>query len=126
MGSAGDDDNRAALESIVRSDGVEPRFSVHPSRPTGHCVALVRGMERTMCANVGAADEFSADDYDSLGMDGVLEKADVVYLTRFARETILIIHKLIFFPFFSASSPSTAGTWSSESPPCAHDAPPSA
>ncbi len=125
VGSAGDDDNRAALESIVRSDGVEPRFSVHPSRPTGHCVALVRGMERTMCANVGAADEFSADDYDSLGMDGVLEKADVVYLTRFAIKTILKFQTLNFL-FFSAFSLSTAGTWSSESPPCAHDAPPSA
>ena len=30
--------------------------------PTGHCIALVEGAERTLAANLGAANKFSAED----------------------------------------------------------------
>lgn len=36
-----------------------------------------------MCANVGAADEFSIQDYSDLRMDEAVSEADVVYLTRY-------------------------------------------
>ncbi len=88
VGSVGSDENRVELENIIKADGIKPRFSVHPTLPTGHCVALVCGMERTMCANVGAADEYSAEDYDRMKMEHTIGKADIVYLTRFVEISV--------------------------------------
>jgi len=95
VGSVGEDDKRVALERIVSEDGVTPRFSAQPHLPTGHCVALVCGMERTMCANVGAAGVFAAADYDKLGVEKVLERAKMVYLTSFfAKHSWDVVEKI--------------------------------
>ena len=58
------------------------RFAVQPSLPTGHCLALVCGMERTMCANLGAAAKFDMDDYNKLDVEDAVARAKAVYLTR--------------------------------------------
>ena len=77
------DDSGAVLESLVNSDAVLTAFAKQVSSgvkkvqhtrdtiqrktsqddlPTGHCIALVEGAERTLAANLGAANKFSAED----------------------------------------------------------------
>ena len=77
------DDSGAVLESLVNSDAVLTAFAKQVSEvhtvqstckktkfreilqddlPTGHCIALVEGAERTLAANLGAANKFSAED----------------------------------------------------------------
>ncbi len=59
--------------------------------PTGHCVALVCGMERTLCAMVGAADRFTLEDYEALGVEQCVNEAAAVYLTRWGAEDGVVI-----------------------------------
>ena len=77
------DDSGAVLESLVNSDAVLTAFAKQVSEvhtvqstrkktkfreilqddlPTGHCIALVEGAERTLAANLGAANKFSKED----------------------------------------------------------------
>ena len=53
------------LQELIQKDGVDPELIPmnNPSIPTGHCVALVHGEERTMVANLGAASQFDATNW---------------------------------------------------------------
>ena len=44
------------------------RFAIQEDHPTGHCVALVRGAERTLLAHPGAAEHFGLGDLESSGI----------------------------------------------------------
>ena len=41
--------------------GVEPKFEVCESEPTGQCACVIVGKERTLCANIAAARKFTMD-----------------------------------------------------------------
>ena len=62
------------------------RFAIQEDHPTGHCVALVRGAERTLLAQPGAADHFGLADLDSSGILRTLKSSEdriVVYVEGF-------------------------------------------
>ena len=65
LGGLGSDSSGETLESLVEEDGVKTIFARHPSLPTGHCIALVRGQERTLCANLGAANMYEVSDLEA-------------------------------------------------------------
>jgi len=65
LGGLGSDSSGETLESLVEADGVKTTFARHPSLPTGHCIALVRGQERTLCANLGAANIYEVSDLEA-------------------------------------------------------------
>merc|ERR1712241_1214606 len=48
--------------------------------PTGHCIALVEGAERTLAANLGAANKFSVEDLWQGKNRTMLEGAKVIYV----------------------------------------------
>lgn len=49
------DEGGKVLENLVNTDKVVTAFARQASLPTGHCIALVEGAERTLVANLGAA-----------------------------------------------------------------------
>ena len=59
------------------------RLSLSGSQPTGHCIDLVVGSERTLAANLGAAMTFDLGDYASLNLERDLMRTDLVYTTGF-------------------------------------------
>ena len=62
LGGLGTDASGAMLQSLVEKDGVRTVFARQPGLATGHCIALVRGHERTLCANLGAANKYETAD----------------------------------------------------------------
>merc|ERR1711894_398881 len=83
LGGLGKDDSGAVLESLVNSDAVLTAFAKQDDLPTGHCIALVEGAERTLAANLGAANKFSADDLWQGKNRTLLEGAKVKHLRTF-------------------------------------------
>lgn len=70
VGSVGLDQEAAKLKRIVEGeDGVLTCFAENERLPTGHCINLVRDSERTMVANLGAANHFDARDFSALDLD---------------------------------------------------------
>jgi len=80
LGGLGSDESGAVLDSLVRGDGVRTAFSKQADRPTGHCIALVEGAERTLVANLGAASHYSVEDLWSGGNRSLLLGAKVIYV----------------------------------------------
>ena len=60
LGGLGTDASGAMLQSLVEKDGVRTVFARQPGLATGHCIALVRGHERTLCASVVAGIKYEA------------------------------------------------------------------
>jgi len=80
LGGLGKDDSGAVLESLVNSDAVLTAFAKQDDLPTGHCIALVEGAERTLAANLGAANKFSKEDLWQGNNRTLLEGAKVIYV----------------------------------------------
>jgi len=80
LGGLGTDTSGNMLQSLVEKDGVRTSFARHTTLPTGHCIALVRGAERTLCANLGAANKHEVSDLWSDENTNVLQNTKVIYV----------------------------------------------
>ena len=58
-------------------------FGLTRDLPTGHCIALVDGDERTLCANLGAANKYSTSDLWSQQNIDLLNNVRVIYVEGF-------------------------------------------
>lgn len=83
FGSVGDDDYRKTLEDKARSDGVNVRYQVTPSIPTGTCAALITGTKRSLCANLAAANSFKIDHIRQEENERYLQSAEYFYISGF-------------------------------------------
>lgn len=86
VGATGNDEPKRRLEDALRKEGLTAKFAIQEDHPTGHCVALVRGAERTLLAQPGAADHFGLADLDSSGILRTLKSSEdriVVYVEGF-------------------------------------------
>ena len=54
--------NRSVGSRRYNTHETQFREKLQDDLPTGHCIALVEGAERTLAANLGAANKFSAED----------------------------------------------------------------
>ena len=59
QGAVGNDEFAAQLEKEARKDGVSVRY-MHTEQPTGKCAVLVSGGERSLVAQLGAAESYKA------------------------------------------------------------------
>ena len=81
LGGLGQDQSGHMLQSLVDKDGVMTSFARDQTLPTGHCIALVRGAERTLCANLGAANKYEVSDlWDNNLNKKVLQNTKVIYV----------------------------------------------
>jgi len=80
LGGLGTDESGDILETLVNKDGVLTSFAKHQDLPTGHCIALVNGAERTLCANLGAATKYEADDLWNSTNIPLLQNIKVIYV----------------------------------------------
>ena len=64
----------------MEADGVMTGLARQEDLPTGHCIALVRGAERTLCANLGAANSYKVSDLWSGNNQTTLRHAKVIYV----------------------------------------------
>lgn len=85
MGSVGKDEYSSILEEKARSDGVNVRYQYTEAESTGTCAVLLtgNGSNRSLCANLAAANLFTKDHIEVPENRELIEKADFYYITGF-------------------------------------------
>jgi len=83
MGCIGDDENGARLRESCAKDGVNACYMVDKSTPTGCCATLVHGVERSLCTNLNAANNYKAAHVQEPAHWKILSEAKIVYSAGF-------------------------------------------
>nr|XP_003705832.1 PREDICTED: adenosine kinase [Megachile rotundata]XP_012146744.1 PREDICTED: adenosine kinase [Megachile rotundata]XP_012146745.1 PREDICTED: adenosine kinase [Megachile rotundata] len=80
-GGLGNDSKGTTLKNLVRSAGVDARYAVHSSLPTGQCIALINESSRSLVANIGAAGVYNVDDLKRCNLS--LDTIKIIYIEGF-------------------------------------------
>jgi len=83
FGCVGDDDRAKTLNKIALSAGVNVKYQINPNYPTGTCAVLITGTNRSLCADLGAANHFSIDHLKNNDNWKLVEKAKYYYVSGF-------------------------------------------
>lgn len=83
FGSVGADANASLLRETVEADGVRASYHVSSGSPTGTCACAVVGGERSLVANLGAANEYAISHLQAPENWAVLQRAKFVYSAGF-------------------------------------------
>lgn len=83
MGAIGNDEFGAKLEACVNTDGVRVHYQKTPDIATGTCAVLVNGAERSLVANLSAANTFTAAHLETADAKNIIELAQVYYMAGF-------------------------------------------
>jgi len=83
FGAIGCDKYGQQLEKCAQDDGVDVCYQKNSSVPTGTCAVLVNGGERSLVANLAAANTFSAAHLETPQAKELIAKAKVYYISGF-------------------------------------------
>ncbi|KAL4459058.1 hypothetical protein ABPG75_013923 [Micractinium tetrahymenae] len=83
FGCVGKDHYAEELEKVAAKDGVRAHYMVDESTPTGTCAACIVGGERSLVANLAAANNYKVDHLRQPENMACLEKARVIYSAGF-------------------------------------------
>lgn len=83
MGSVGNDHYAEQLRAVASADGVDARYHVDESTPTGTCAACIMGGERSLVANLAAANNYKIDHLKKEENWAAVEAARVIYSAGF-------------------------------------------
>lgn len=83
MGCVGSDSNGEKLESCAASDGVLAHYLKDAEQPTGTCAVLVKDGERSLIANLGAANHFKPSHLDTPLAKSIVDSAKFCYIAGF-------------------------------------------
>jgi len=83
MGCVGQDDFAEKMKASCEKDGVKTSYMVDPSTPTGSCAVLIEGIERSLCTNLMAANNFKVDHVKDPANSKIVEKAKIIYSAGF-------------------------------------------
>jgi adenosine kinase len=83
MGCVGKDANGDALKKACTGDGVNACYMVDEATPTGVCATLVVGVERSLCTNLNAANNYKATHCQKPENWKIVEGAKIVYSAGF-------------------------------------------
>merc|ERR1719487_1403858 len=82
IGCVGQDANAKTMEECCRKDGVNVAY-MKCDKPTGKCAVCVTGVERSLCADLSAANEYKVDHLQEAANMELLSKAKIVYSSGF-------------------------------------------
>jgi len=83
MGCVGTDANAAKMKECCAKDGVDCRYLEDAETPTGTCAVLVVDNDRSLCANLSAANNYKADHTKKEENWEVVKGAKVIYSAGF-------------------------------------------
>lgn len=83
MGSVGNDEFAKKMTATATSDGVNVQYMVDESTPTGTCAVCINGTERSLVANLAAANNYKVDHVKRPENWALVEAAKVVYSAGF-------------------------------------------
>ncbi|XP_043484470.1 adenosine kinase 2-like isoform X2 [Leptopilina heterotoma] len=83
MGCVGKDKYSAILEERARENGLNVRYQYTDKEQTGTCAVLITGKDRSLCANLAAANCFSPSHIAEPENKKLIEKAQFYYVSGF-------------------------------------------
>jgi adenosine kinase len=83
FGAVGKDAYGDILEKCANSDGVRALYQKNPEVPTGTCAVLINGRERSLIANLAAANTFSPSHLEGSETKEAIAAAKLVYISGF-------------------------------------------
>ncbi|XP_026741532.1 adenosine kinase isoform X2 [Trichoplusia ni] len=83
FGCVGDDKFAQILKERASADGVNVMYQVNKEHPTGTCAVLVTGQNRSLCANLAAAQKFTDDHLSQEECKKAIESAKFFYTSGF-------------------------------------------
>jgi adenosine kinase len=83
LGCVGNDKFGEELKKSAEKDGLHIEYQIDDKAPTGTCAVLVVGKERSLIANLGAANNYSNDHFNSEKIQHYFKKARFYYFSGF-------------------------------------------
>uniref|UniRef100_A0A6U3QLF1 Adenosine kinase n=1 Tax=Ditylum brightwellii TaxID=49249 RepID=A0A6U3QLF1_9STRA len=83
MGCIGNDEYGKTLEECASSDGVLAHYMKDESTPTGTCAVLVKDGERSLIANLAAANNFKPSHLETDKAKEIIESSKFYYISGF-------------------------------------------
>jgi adenosine kinase len=83
IGSVGDDEYAQQLAKSANADGVQVHYHVDRDTPTGTCAVAVLHHERSLVANLGAANKYDINHLKSPQVEAVWKRANLIYSSGF-------------------------------------------
>ncbi|XP_018330639.1 adenosine kinase isoform X2 [Agrilus planipennis] len=83
FGCVGKDDYSKILERKARECGVNVQYQYCDNEPTGTCAVLITGKERSLCANLAAANHFTSEHVHKPENKKYIEIAKFYYISGF-------------------------------------------
>lgn len=83
MGCVGNDKYGKMLEDCAAADGVKVHYMKDESTPTGTCAVLVKGGERSLIANLAAANNFKPSHLETAESKAIYASASLYYIAGF-------------------------------------------
>jgi len=83
MGCIGKDEFGSQLANCAKEDGVYTHYMIDEATPTGTCAVLVSGGERSLCANLAAANNFKEEHLETKEAQEIIASGSVFYCAGF-------------------------------------------
>ena len=83
LGCVGDDEYGRIMKENVTKDGLRVIYQITKEKPTGTCAVLVCNNERALVANLGAAEKYSFEHYQSEEVQKAVQQAQMYYISGF-------------------------------------------
>merc|ERR1719478_565054 len=83
MGCVGDDAYSKKMNEQMEKDGVKALYMVDKATPTGTCAVCITGNDRSLVANLSAANNFKESHVKVPANKSVVEQAKVIYSAGF-------------------------------------------
>eukprot|EP01138_Halocafeteria_seosinensis_P013588 gb/GECG01013877.1/.p1 GENE.gb/GECG01013877.1/~~gb/GECG01013877.1/.p1 ORF type:complete len:344 (+),score=49.87 gb/GECG01013877.1/:1-1032(+) len=83
IGCIGKDGYGQKLKDAAAKDGVKPLYMEDESAATGTCAVLITNKERSLVANLSAANNYKIDHFKTEPVQNALKKAQVIYTAGF-------------------------------------------
>lgn len=83
IGCIGKDKFGKQLRECAARDGVTLHVLEDETTPTGTCAVLIKDTERSLCANLAAANNYKKEHFESKEIQQVVKKAHIVYSAGF-------------------------------------------
>lgn len=83
VGCVGKDEYADKMRAAVTADGVKAHYLVDEATPTGTCACLIHKHERSLIANLSAANNYKDSHLDDATTASLLDKARLLYISGF-------------------------------------------
>jgi adenosine kinase len=83
IGCVGADEYGKTLAKCAEDEGVKPLYQIVDAKATGTCAVLVHETERTLCANLAAAEALTASFIETEGPAAAIQSCGIVYNAGF-------------------------------------------